>query len=332
MAVSVAPDDLSDLDPIPAIMATPEFSQTVRAFADNPSIKSALISPDSQALLYSLIRLLRPEVVIEIGTYMASTTEAMARAISDNGFGALHTIDPYGAEMSPQIIARWPRALQATTKLHLTDSMLFFAWMQKHQLRTDLVFVDGNHDYEYALFDIQSAARAMNPGGFIVVDNIAQPGPFFAAQDFMEKASAKGWHECGNSLNRFRPTDPFDRHRTTIHNTDFCILRAPTSIAIANRPVNFGELPWTNESSRLRLIPAADAIGRLQVQFVIRIFEQPPREIIQSTSTHYNLDRQIDVNIVFPKTSDKTARRTIEPWLAWEGATDLLLKELPKIC
>ena len=148
----------------------------MQTFANSPSIKGALDSPDSQALLYSLIRLLRPDNAVEIGTYMASTTEAMARAIADNGTGMLQIVDPFGAGMSPRIIGRWPRGLQNVTRLHLINSMMFFAEMQKNGERTDLVFVDGNHDYEFALFDIQCAARVINPGGFIVIDNIASRG------------------------------------------------------------------------------------------------------------------------------------------------------------
>src|SRR6266478_6344751 len=109
LAPTFGPIDLSAHDPIPAILASPEFRQTVQVFSDNPSIKGALVSPDSQALLYSLIRLLRPSVAVEIGTYLASTTEAMARAIAANSFGKLHTVDPYGAEKAPPIIARWPK-------------------------------------------------------------------------------------------------------------------------------------------------------------------------------------------------------------------------------
>ena len=265
-------------DPIPAILASPEFGAMVRSFADSPSIKRALVSPDSQALLYRLIRMLRPRLAIEIGAYLASTTEAMARAIADNGEGELHTVDPFALQARLNI-ARWPAELRKVTQFHLSDSMAYFAELRRRGARAGLVFVDGNHDYEFALFDIQCAARMMNPDGFIVIDNIAQPGPFMAARHFMDRPHAKGWRECGNSLGRFRPTDPFDRHRTTIHNTDFCVLRAPATIAIGTDPVCIDELTWTPASLRLRLAAAAE--GRLQVQFVIRLFEAPPLEIIE---------------------------------------------------
>jgi predicted O-methyltransferase YrrM len=331
MVPPFAPIDLSVNDPIPLILASPEFQEAVQTFANSPSIKAALLSPDSQALLYSLIRLMRPDIAIEIGTYMASTTEAMALAVAENGSGRLHTVDPFGAQRAPPIIARWPSALRAVTELHLTDSMLFFWSMQQQGVRADLVFVDGNHDYEFALFDIQCAARLMNSGGFVVIDNIAQPGPFFAARDFMERAIAQGWCECGNSLGRFSPAEPFDRDRTTIHNTDFCVLRAPRSILVGNRPIMFGDLHWTRDNSELRLRPAEKVTGKLHAQFVIRIFESMPREIIQSVSIACDELNEINVPISFPPVLVKNARQTVEPWLTWEGSDDLRLTGFPTI-
>jgi predicted O-methyltransferase YrrM len=331
VAPEVASIDLSIPDPIPAILASPEYRKTVQAFADSPSIKGALVSPDSQALLYSLIRLLRPQIAIEIGTYLASTTEAMAHAIAENHSGKLYTVDPYRMEKTPKIVAGWPKVLQKVTYFHLTDSMTFFAWMQREGIRPDLVFVDGNHDFEFALFDIQCAARLMNPGGFIVIDNIAQPGPFFAARDFMARASGGGWRECGSSLSRFSPMEPFDRNRTTIHNTDFCVLRAPGSISIGDRPITFGDLPWTAEKTVLRLKLTDDFTGKLHAQFIIRVFENPPREIIESTSVNLAQVKHVDVRVPFPVSQDKNTRKTVEPWLSWEGEGDLRLKEFPSI-
>jgi predicted O-methyltransferase YrrM len=336
--------DLSAPDPIPAILVSPQYHEAVRFFANSASIKDALISPDSQALLYCLIRLQRPMIAVEIGTYMASTTEAMARAIVDNGRGDLHTVDPF-AIRGRLNIARWPAKLRKGTRFHFCNSMQYFAKMTRRRMRIDLAFVDGNHDYEFALFDIQSAARLISPGGFIVIDNIAQPGPFLAARDFMERAHSRGWRECGNSLARFKAKQPFDRDRTTIHNTDFCVLRAPSAISVGSQPVSFGELAWTSQSSMLRLRLQKEAVGRLQAQFIIRVFENPPREIIESTSVELTGRKEIDVLIPFPPSLDNDSqrlaslllpirrpmRRTVETWLTWEGSGDLELSELPSI-
>jgi hypothetical protein len=58
-------------NPITEILAAPEFVATGAFFYDNPVAARSLISSQSQALLYSLIRNLCPEHVFEIGAYKA---------------------------------------------------------------------------------------------------------------------------------------------------------------------------------------------------------------------------------------------------------------------
>lgn len=125
--------DLSAPDPIPGILVSAEFREAERIFANSSSIKNALVSPDSQSLLYCLIRMLRPRLAIEIGTYLASTTEAMARALADNGEDELHTVDPF-ALLARLNIARWPAELRKVTQFHLTDSMAYFAKLRRRGL------------------------------------------------------------------------------------------------------------------------------------------------------------------------------------------------------
>ena len=83
--------------------------------------------------------------------------------------------------------------------------------MERQHIHPELVFVDGNHDYEFAFFDIACGARTIAPGGFIVVDNIAQPGPFFAARDFL--AANPDWRELGTAATDYNRDKAFDRRR-----------------------------------------------------------------------------------------------------------------------
>jgi hypothetical protein len=40
----------------------------------------------------------------------------------------------------------------------------------------------------------------------------------------------------------------YDRDRTSIHNTDFMVLRAPSTYQVDNRPRNFGLIRWWRNS------------------------------------------------------------------------------------
>src|SRR5262245_45771013 len=88
--------DLAGLpNPVPAILAAPEFARTCEFFADNPASSRSLVSALSQALLYAVIRNLKPTHVVEIGTFRGGTTEAMSRAVHANGHGTVHTVGPF---------------------------------------------------------------------------------------------------------------------------------------------------------------------------------------------------------------------------------------------
>jgi predicted O-methyltransferase YrrM len=220
-------------DPVPAILDHPSFIETERHFAQSRASSRSLVSSHTQALLYTVARNLRPDHVLEIGVYKAATTEAIARALHANGRGRIHAIDPFRTEYISAILKQWPAELAARVAFHATSSVEFFAAVQKRGIVPMLVLVDGNHAYEFAYFDICSAARLLGPRGLMFIDNISQPGPFLAARDFLR--NNPGWLECGGS-----PDDaldkPFDPQRSRIRHTDLLVLRAPQHQHVGARP------------------------------------------------------------------------------------------------
>ncbi len=73
---------------------TRTYSDLVAYFKGWP--RHSFMTDDSRAVLYALIRILRPRMVVEIGTLFAGTAQVMARALWENGEGMLHTTDPFG--------------------------------------------------------------------------------------------------------------------------------------------------------------------------------------------------------------------------------------------
>ena len=319
--------DADDL--VAEIMASGEYAACVEFFANSPSIKRSLVSPNTQAMLFSLLRILRPDHVIEIGTFKASTSEAMARALHANGKGVLYTIDPFGGETVPPIIASWPGELKKHLKFSVEDSMSLFGRIGKGAWRPGFVFVDGNHDYEFALFDILSAARFLMPGGVIVVDNIGQPGPALALEDFL-KANPE-WRQFGK-VNAGLPQNlPYDSNRTRIHNTDMAIIQGPSLIHVRARPYTSGSLWFQGKAFHgLKLELAEAATGTLQVQLVFRQFGGNMAEYMVVKSIDMNNAAGI-MTIAFdaPDGWDAGVANEIEPWLTWAGADSLKLASLP---
>src|SRR5437764_4051129 len=295
------PDSARSADPVAAILAMPEFQDTVRWFAENPAAQRSLVSPDTQALLFTLVRNLKPANVFEIGSYRCGSSEAICRALCENGMGTLHTTDPFGGGVVPAILLKWPEAMRRHVHFHVLDSMAFYMLMTSIRTCAGLIFIDGNHEYEFALFDLQAAARHLVPGGFVLLDNVSQPGPFFAAMDFMRANS--DWRECGNSLSRYRSSHPFDRNRTAIHNTDLLVLRAPPHITIAARPRTVGQQLFASRTvSGMRLVLRERATsGTLTAQCVLRGFGRTPVEVVGETNLALcNAEQNVEIRFFPP--------------------------------
>ena len=324
-------------DPIPAILAAPEFQRAVAILAEAPTAKRSLLSAASQALAYTLIRNARPAHVFEIGTYHGGTTEVMARALLANGSGALHTVGPFDEASFAPVFASWHPDLQRILRFYPTDSMAFFMGIEAQDVRAGLVLVDGNHDYEYAAFDIFSAARQLTPGGFIMVDNIAQAGPFLAVRDFL--AQHPGWIDCGLHPVEWDRGKSFDTERCRIPNTDVAVLRASTHCLITSRPSTLGQQNWRSAQVRgLRLVLAGRPTGgRLFVQCILRGFAQD--RIIErvgeaSVEVQASHDPKDHLTIMFDRQATVETgllHYTVESWLIWTGSEPLRLADPPAI-
>jgi predicted O-methyltransferase YrrM len=319
-------------DPIAAIMASPEFAAATAFFADNPVAARSLVPPQAQALLYGLIRNLKPEHVFEIGCYKAGTTEAICRALHANGKGLAHTVDPFRGDYIAAVLKHWPPELFRHVRLHAKDSMAFYRDMERERIHPGVVFVDGNHDFEFAAFDIACGARFIAPDGYIFVDNVALPGPFFAARDFLIANS--DWRELGGAATSYDRNKAFDRSRTTITNTDFIVLRAPHTRQVAERPVNLACTRWLSgkvSGVRLKVVPPA-APGTLSVQVALRGFGTAPAETIGAAKLTIGAgDGELSVALDPPAQLDGAfVYYTVEPWLIWQGLQPLQLLAPPE--
>ena len=322
-------------DPVAAIMAAPELASARAFFADNPVTYRSLETPTAHALLYCLIRNLRPDHVFEIGTYRAGTTEAICRALCANEGGTAHTVDPFTGDYAEVVLKSWPPELLRRVKLYAMDSMTFYMEMRRQKIRPDLVFVDGEHDYEFVLFDIGAAARLIGPGGFLFIDNIDQAGPFLAARDFL--ATNPGWREVGSSLRDYNAEKAFDPQRNMIPQTDFIALQAPHTYPVDQRPRDFGLVRQSsNRINGLRLqLQSPSRPGKLIVQIVFRGFggtqlwetaadatiNLHPGAVTQSVDVAFSPPQQL---------ADGCVYYTVESWLIWRGEEPLQLLQLPE--
>jgi predicted O-methyltransferase YrrM len=324
--------DLAAGDPITEILGAPEFPTCAAFFAGRPAFERALVSAETQALLFALIRNLKAECVIEIGTYRAATTEALCRAVCANGGGAVHTVDPFRHREVSSTLRQWPLALRDCLQTHETSSSDFFAMALREGMRADLVFVDGNHDYEFALFDIECAAHLLRPGGFLAIDNIGQAGPFFAVRDFLERHP--GWRECGPAGDKYRPGFAFDPHRTRIVNTDIAVLQSPPFLLLGERPVTPGDHVWhLQKLSGVALDVAIPGTGTVYAQAVIRVFGSPPTErTVESHLDCRDVSGIVELPLAWEFAPEELRYlRQVELWLTWRGEQPLRVRSEPHL-
>jgi predicted O-methyltransferase YrrM len=330
-----AVDATAAADPIPSIIAAPEFAATTRWFAQESG--RSQLSPEAQALLFTLTRNLKPAHVFEIGTFLAGTSEAICRALAANGSGLLHTTDPFSLSAVPAILLKWPRQLRRHVQFYHLDSMAFFMRMEQIGARARLTFIDGRHDYQFAMFDLSMAARTLEPGGLILLDNVSQPGPYLAAADFLR--DTPGWRECGNPGDVPRDGPPFDQLRARIHNSDLIALRAPSGLVVGARPVMLGERGFDRQEVRGVELTVAErsSRGTLLIQCALRGHSASPAnpsvEIIGATSLELDgAEGPVAARFEPPLVAaGQFYQMALETALVWRGEKPLYLSGPPTV-
>lgn len=271
LEIPAAPDIETFIRILPT---SPQFQVAKRVFSKYPP--TSLLSYVGRTLLYNLIRFIRPDYVVEIGTYQAGTAEALARALHANGKGSLTSVDPHPRFSIPNV-AHWPQELKKISHFFHGTSMCFFIELEhkSHMGATpviDMVFIDGHHDYEYALFDISMSARHISPGGIVVMDNANLTGVFWAAKEFLRLNPA--WREIGSAMTGHSDSAPFESMGSSFPDTPFLILQAPKGITFGMLPTSYiGNCPNLDQCDGIQLsFEPSKSSGVLHLRAVLRTF------------------------------------------------------------
>ncbi len=215
--------------------------------------------------------------------------------------------------------------------------MDFYLALGNAGIKLDVAFVDGNHDFEFAYFDIVMAARLLCPGGVIVIDNAEQSGPFYAAAQFVRENP--DWIELGDAIASFKLSTPFATERATIPHGGFLAIRSPDGYAVGRVPRTTGQVQAPPSIEGFSCNIASEGYrGTLHYQLILRAFRDENREIeeyrrvgqmaLDSAMTPREIRHRLDQPLVSPlhqRHGDCT--HTLEAELAWEaeeGSTILL--------
>jgi predicted O-methyltransferase YrrM len=323
-----AGDPTIDKEWIEKLLASDNFAAIETQFRDYPS--DSFVSGTHRAFLFCLIRAMKPQAVAEIGTAFGGTAELIARALWENGAGLLYTTDPFGAGRAPPIIRKWPEPLQDITRFYPLSSMDFFIVLSKEKTSLDIAFIDGDHDFEFAYFDVLMAGRLLRPGGIMVIDNSSQTGPYYAAAQFLR--DNPDWIELGDALAGSRLSHPFSAPRSSLAKSDCLVLKAPEAYSVGQLPRTTGQLAADSRTEGFSSnIETREFRGLLHYQVTLRAFRSGNREIeeyksagkiaLDSSMTGRMLTHQLDEPLV-SRLNERhgDCSHTLEIELAWEGA------------
>ena len=186
--------DLGDL--FPGILDT-----TVRLSAREWRREAGMLPLPELVMLAAICAHLRPRVVLEIGTYLGSSTLALAS--NSPAEAEIYTLDlppsmqetRYPLEIGSirgtpfRLGERYQGSAVEGKIRQLTGDSASFDFSPWYG-RAEVIFVDGNHAYENVRADSRNAFRCLRPGGVIVWDDYHPqygPGVMRALHEFTDR-------------------------------------------------------------------------------------------------------------------------------------------------
>lgn len=130
-----------------------------------------------------------PQLVIEIGMAYGVSTLYILAGLQQNGVGRLISIDPYIGWPTGRLVALHQIARAGVSHLH--EHRHEFSYKALPELlaagvKPDLVYIDGNHNFDYAFTDFFFADKLIPVGG-VIAFNDSGWRPVFKVIRFLSK-------------------------------------------------------------------------------------------------------------------------------------------------
>ena len=145
---------------------------------------------DSANLLYGLVRSMKPEVCVEIGSARGKSACYIGLALTENARGRLYAIDPHRSTdwNDANLPAETLEAFRANiAALGLSDQVTILRSTSEDAAREwqepiDLLFIDGDHSYEGVKRDWELFAPHVKPFGIVVFHDTGWELPHYRTE------------------------------------------------------------------------------------------------------------------------------------------------------
>lgn len=170
----------------------------------------ASLAPEAGLLLHSLVRNIRPRVVIETGTFIGMSSIWIAAALAENGDGGqLHTFDDFGPiEKGPwrdveMLEGRLEFVAEMIAKAGLAEHVVLHPGNSSFEIRAaheefkalggvQFAFLDADHGVIGSWQDMWATEPVLNTGGFVMFhDTFPEYCSWVGGRDVLDNLNQK---------------------------------------------------------------------------------------------------------------------------------------------
>ncbi len=207
-ALGLAPEPGNVMEPDPTIPVRP-INAVIQALEGETTNYPASVFPEIGRFLYTLVRLVRPRLMLETGTYAGYSSLCIAQAMQDNDLGHLHCFDlfldmgHYHSPVAPGIVdglelvsTHLEKAgLRNRVSLHKGNSSVKIReTFGDHPEKFDMAFIDGDHTINGCLEDWRAVDELLAEGGIVILHDTKPErcgwlGPRYLLESLDERAN-----------------------------------------------------------------------------------------------------------------------------------------------
>jgi predicted O-methyltransferase YrrM len=146
------------------------------------------------ATTYTLIKLLKPEIVVETGVGAGVSSWTILRAMEENGVGRLVSIDlpTPNTELLPEVGYLVPGDLRHRWQLRTGPSQQILPQVLEELVEIDLFQHDSRHSYSNQLREYQTAWPFIKPSGMLVSDDVSNDALYDATRNWNREPTIIG--------------------------------------------------------------------------------------------------------------------------------------------
>lgn len=227
------------------------FNPVLKALEEDPASSfPTSIHPELGRFIYTVIRAIKPTLVVETGSYIGYSGICIAQALEDNGRGHLHCFDLFGGvaggekslrNYTSPILGRKGTFLEIArghleeaglshrATCHAGDSSSTIrGHFAANPAKVQCAFIDGDHTIRGCLKDWEAVEEILDEDGFVILhDTIAEGSGWRGPAFLLQELEAKAWerYQClqfptfdrlGLAIIQKRAPAPAPRFRPTL--------------------------------------------------------------------------------------------------------------------